>query len=419
MVISFRLSVVARWFIYFAVGLSLVASSRDLGPVSLKVYPVLALFLLLGISFLKDKNFLSNFTQGTLLIFLWGVFLFWKVIASCLNGSDVVFFMRELFAMDIVAFIMFMAIVYFFRTEEEVRRLGFFILLVTLISIVIGFFQWLDYVWAWDLQELLNPNVGMNYEQVPSKYLINGLASHAFILGYYLAGAALFLLPYSFMAKKKFFYSILFLIVMCALLILQQRGAVVSTVAGGVIFFCYYRNKFEKNIFTALVLFGLSSIVFAALFQSGFFDIGRYAIARVSDLHDDNRLELVRNSLGYFEQAFLWGIPRMQFIRESYITVAPHNLFLNAFVFYGFTGLVLSIGMVILLIRLIMSVMKIALSRNDPLGVGLVLVIAGQLMNSLFHNASIISGFFFIWWFVALAVIYRRLYACRSVEGDK
>lgn len=416
MTIPFNLSKISQSLIYIAIGCTFLAQSYDLGPISLKVYPVVILFLFLSTMSLKNKEFLFSFKGGVFLFSLWGVFLFWKLISSYLNGSNMIVFTREFLSADIVSIIMFISVVYFFKTDEKLRGIVFFILTLIMISIVVGLFQWFDYRWAWDLNKQLNPYQDLEYETISSKNLIIGLAPYVFTFGYHLVGATLFLLPYLFMSRKKFFYGCIFLVVVCALIILQQRGAVVAAVLGSIFFLYSFRKKLMKNIFVFLIILGLFFVFLVFLFQSGFFEMGRYGIYRLDQLRDDSRLELIKQSLGYLNQSFLWGIPKTQFIQESYINVAPHNLFLNVYVFYGFIGFILCVVMVIFLIKLVMRVMKVALFRNDPFGVGIGLVILGQLINSQFHNESIITSSFFTWWFIAFAVIYQRLYPFKFVR---
>ena len=91
--------------------------------------------------------------------------------------------------------------------------------------------------------------------------------------------------------------------------------------------------------------------------------------------------------------------------------LAPHNLFLNAAVYYGIIGLLLIILLVKVVFSTCIKAVKLSAKRHSITWItfGAVTGIVAEFINSQFHNSNFVSGSHLPWWLLGiLCVIIAR-----------
>ncbi|MFC1548348.1 O-antigen ligase family protein [Candidatus Omnitrophota bacterium] len=403
--------------------LSFYSAGFDLGPVSAKVYVAVLLFSFTAILALMRGTGIIQLSWGRKIFFLWAALIIWKIIAKTANGFGFFNTVHGLLKNDIIAMFTFLALIYFIRTRKELKFIVSSLIFLTLLSAFVGVMQWLDFSWAWDLQQNLNPHPDRDLIEMNQNELIRGLAATTVAFGYYLATIFPLMIPQIFQQRQRFFKvsSIIFLLV--SLFLLQQRSAVLAA------FLCsfmlmygaqrYMKRRFRTLIFVALILLGGSYVIYQ-LADATLSEYGRYDMYRINRFTDPQRIEMAKIAIEQALKNPFFGTPRMAIVgRDGFMQrVAPHNLFLNTFLYYGIFGLALTCFMLAVFFRFGIRVWRAAWATGDFISIGLVLGLTGYTVNSMFHNASFVTGDYLFWWVAALLVASEQIRETEKVMTE-
>jgi hypothetical protein len=136
--------------------------------------------------------------------------------------------------------------------------------------------------------------------------------------------------------------------------------------------------------------------------------------SRLGNLYDAGRVTLIRQALAFGMNHWFWGGGPALFLlmtssdfNTHYRTAVPHNLFLNAFVYYGIPGLIFALLFCIKLYKDCRQLLQSALDQYDLLTIGSVFALFAFLVNAQFHNASFVTGDPLMWWLVG--ILYSEL----------
>jgi hypothetical protein len=391
------------------------AASFDIGPFSVKVYICSALFagILMKKSLVRTK--VIWLPLGKRIALLWGLFVLWKAVSRSAHGEAMPSVLASLLKNDGIAFMMFLSIVFYIRTRQHYEFLVKAFIFTVCLSIFFGLMQWLDHSWAWQIQQILNPGSEQDVQQRFQAFLVPGLYATSFTFGYYIAVAGSLLFPLLLRSGTHLINAGQLLITIAGMIILQQRSVLLSFAIVALIF-TYLVTRLSKEklaiILMIVMLLGIGGYKVFSWLNYGAQGQARYTFyhlekMRFEHLKSDERLSYARAAIALASKNLMFGVTPADFKQDYGVdeSAGPHNLFLNALLYYGVPGLILACMMIVFYAQLGVRVWRIALRKEDYLSTGLVLGLVGYLVNAQFHNASFVSGDYLVWWLVALLIV--------------
>jgi O-Antigen ligase len=393
----------------------------DIGPCSVRIYIYSLLFVWAVQQAAFTRRPLFPLPSVKKLVLLYGLFVGWKVIASLAQGALLEVVLQSTMSHDVVALITCASIGVYIRTSRSYDVAVRVLLMALVVSCLVAVLQWLGTNGAWDLWFKLRPGLEDRYRlDVGSaageagQHLVPGLYASAFSFSYYLAAIGPLLFGLLFRSRHRAVSLLGALAVLAGVIIVQERSAAVAFcvlfLAAGISVFRLSRTKLG----TVLWLAGTAALIGGGAFfawQSRDVAVGHYELNRFDQGVDVGRLALAQSALSYGAQHLLLGGGSADFVSSlqdvsdptlRYRQATPHNLFLNAFVFYGLPGLILSSILVLATVRFGWAVWKQALWQSDWLTVGVTLGLLGYLVSAQFHNASFVTGDTLPWWLIGL-----------------
>lgn len=173
---------------------------------------------------------------------------------------------------------------------------------------------------------------------------------------------------------------------------IQQRSAFYILLLISIFVFFKFmlsdRSRFKWLYMVALVLFlpfAIESLRVFLLEGQSRFSIG---------MDSTNRDVIYRKSFDFIQENFIWG---GRFKMRASGAAAAHNLFLNAWIYGGLIGVFVIIW---LFVKQCISAFKVFFQKvNNQRVFSFVFGMAfmGFTLNSMLHNASVVSGDFLIW----------------------
>jgi hypothetical protein len=133
----------------------------------------------------------------------------------------------------------------------------------------------------------------------------------------------------------------------------------------------------------------------------------------MNQFSDTNRIELARIAMRLAIEHPFFGVPRMMTVgNNGFMTyTAPHNLLLNTFLYYGIFGVILICMLLVSFYRKCLSIWRDSWLERDFISIGLILGLGGHILNSMFHNASFVTGDFLFWWIAAFIIVSEQIKA--------
>ncbi|HEX8620223.1 MAG TPA: O-antigen ligase family protein [Thermoanaerobaculia bacterium] len=415
---------VAVFLLIAALAAEMFLGDIDIGPFSPRVYLYLTLLATLVFRMVVAGDVLPIDRWAVLLLSLYALFLGWSSISLWLQGGSLLGIAAKLASYDAIAVIGFLLMLFFVRTRADLQWLvgGLVFLIAT--SAAVAVLQAAQIPQAWALWARLRPQVFtvagelgvVILETGPTRTYPPGLYASTFAFGYFLASGVVIALAFLLIRRNLVRLTAL-LMLAAALLIIQQRSALlaIGVTCGLFALRLFERGKRLKVIAAALVVAVIAGAIVVALLirvQEGDARAGRYL-----NLLDRGRLEVGVMALKFIVHHPLVGGPDAYvefFARNSHAgmhydhIVAPHNLFLNAGVYYGVPGVLLSVMLVAAVLLILLRVWRIAVARKDLLAMGVVLSVVGYLVNAQFHNASFVTGDSLPWWLIAFVLLAER-----------
>ncbi len=380
------------FYLIFLVSVLLLGSFL-IGPFSGRVWLVIAMLMYLLFSARRSKVYKKNIYINVFIISI--VFLF---LAQIMNGDMESFGVKWLFANHFVCVIAFVATCFVIRNDTQ-NRMTIIIstMMVLLIAdSIVTIMQYGNNPIGWAINLLLMQ--GRNEEVMAfqeSHQMLESLAGVAKAPGIFDSAVenGLFIgscgvLPFYFFLRESKLMKVLATMVMVLSLVAcffcQERAAMLVLLASVLFLFFKIFDKRMKWISLAVILF-IAVIVVANINLSSI-DYGRFE--DVGLFSNESRKDIWSSFLSFISDNLLWGgVDRFKSITGG---ISPHNYFFNAFVFGGFWG---GITLIALYIMLVFKCYKLIVSKTSSNTTRVIAVsFMSILVQSLVHNASIISG---------------------------
>lgn len=178
----------------------------------------------------------------------------------------------------------------------------------------------------------------------------------------------------------------------------QQRFVLLLVLA----FYFYYLNtKLNKFLYTSLIV-----IMTLLYYNYSSYLFTNESLGRYNNMSDEGRLEIYGAALRFLSDNVIFG-GQLKFgnemIANGSTVVASHNFFLNAFIYSGLLGGVVIIGLFFRLISHSIGFLTSSLRKNKA-SVFLSAALMVYLLNSLTHNASLVTGDEHIWMLYGLLI---------------
>jgi hypothetical protein len=422
---------VAVLILIATLGAEMFLGDIDIGPFSPRVYLYLALLGWMVFRMVFTGEVLPVRRHGTILLSLYGLFVAWSGIALWAQGGSLAGIAGKLITYDGIAIVGFLLMLFFVRSRVDLQWLvAGFVLLVASSSAVAGL-QAAKIPQAWGLWTRLRPQVlavagemgvvigdtGMEQIYPP------GLFASTFSFGYFLSSSVVIAVAL-LLAKKSVSRLAVLLTLGATLLIIQQRSAVLAVVltCGLLGLTLFERGNRLKVIAAALVVAIIAGVLVVAVMVR--VEQGDVRAGRFLRFVDRGRIEVGLISLQFIAHRPVVGGSNAYiefFVQNSHgamhydHVVAPHNLFLNAGVYYGIPGLLLALFLLGALLVILLQVWRVFFARKDLLGMSVVLSVVAYLISAQFHNASFVTGDSLLWWLIAFVLLAARFPAATPV----
>ena len=411
------------WLLTIIMTLSFYLPGFDIGPLSAKIYASCGLFISAIIAAALSGRPLIKLPLGKKILIFWILLILCKVITLYHNGYNLRGIGISLLKNDILSIFMFTAIIFYVRQRKDMGFLINVLIALILLSIFIGFMQWMGQEWAWRLLYKLNPDLSTYFDELPQAELIPGLSSHAFTFGYYLSTLGPLSLPLILQPRVKILNLLKILAVIIGVLILQQRSAIIAFAISVLLFVWgvkrYLKGRFISRIFLVFILIA-GSYGLVKLCVYGLGPHVRYDLYRMKIKRSDPRIEMARSAIELALNYPLTGVPANKFVLGADLKPeAAHNIFINTFYHYGIFALGFVFMILFYFFKLSEKVWRNAWKTGDYLLLGLVLGLLGYNLNSLFHNASFVTGDYMVWWIVALLIASEQISKKEAAQNVK
>lgn len=407
----------------FVAGYSIFAAlllvEIDFGPASPRVW---AIFLLFGWAMLRasNKQFdpqIWNVLRPILIV--WACFTAWTFFCDLGHGDLSLNFQMfgyvnnklSKFAVPIMACISFAVLL---RREVDIRFLVYIGICTVSISVAVGYLQFFDLPYGWEIHRRFRPiTVGVE-EIMKGRTMENqniaGLSGRSIQFAYTLITFGIFSFSYVMIQQKgsKLAYwvsLVVFGAFTLAAYMAKSRSGMVAFMLSGLaswvlLFKLYHGFRPQKAIFGVFMLGG--ALLAAVLVIKGQ-DAFKYEdFGRMTSMEDDYRVWQAKMAIQSTASHPIIGIGVSNYTRMYEKT--PHNIFLNAGVYYGVPGMLFAgwhIGMLYMLYRWYKKVV-VHITELSWVTFGCVLAVMNYTWNSMTHNDSFITGGFFLYYILGL-----------------
>ncbi len=350
---------------------------------------------------------------GRWLFAFWGLLILWIVVCTLVKGDSLTGAARMLVGRQFTAFALTLGVICCARGHTGFRWMVIIAAGLIAISAFVAVMQWLDMSWAWRLPTLLNMPMEAGEGEMEgfetSTTLVSGLYGNAFGCSYYLVLGFGLWLPLLLDTRWRFIALPALFTVAIAIVIVQERSAwgaaVVCAFAFCLTTFRYLKGRVLSALLMLAILGAGSYVGFHWIARKTQGD-ARYSIYRFRSTSLGGRDVAARDAIALARRYPLFGTPYQDRIAGSSMgaAVTPHNLFFNSLLWYGVPGLLITITLISLQTWMAWTLWKIAWKASDYFSVGCALAVVAYIMNSQFHNASILNGHYPAWWATGLLI---------------
>lgn len=398
----------------------------DIGPASCRMYMQFGMLTLILSKILITRERIFRSKESINLFFAFTFFILWATINNFYNGETLWNIIYRFTSTHFYFFTAFTVCQFLLRKRREIVLFARVMTISSIISGFVGIMQWLGIQWFWDLAKMLHPLQVSAKISLLEMGFVPGLAQYSIPFSYHLITFGMFTFSWLFYTvsvsekRLKMLCGLTgILILSISILISQSRSAVYASIVS--IFFLLFYGSFtmivkqgkiikykRKNL--ALIIFVLllffNAVILLNIQNSESSNI-RYKLNRILILKHESRASVALKSINMFQKNWFFGgglreLGKLFSVGET--AIAPHNMFLNAIVYYGLPGLFF----LLLLLRSVYITCKKAIrmvTHYDELRwviYGAVAGIIAYILNSLFHNDSFITGGGFGWWLLGI-----------------
>lgn len=413
--------------------------SLDIGPVSFRIYVMLFLAFLLAADTLtlRRKLFRSALARDLVMIYL--VFIVWTLLVKQAHGTpfrdSVLFIMSN----HLFALVSFIVIQNRLVTQRHIVLFAGALAFAAILSALFAIGQWFGIEIAWDIALALRP--GEEESLLGTRFgsfgFVPGLSLFSISLSYVLITLGFFVYSWTIhrqrIRRSSFLLGAMFTgVIALGLIFSQSRSAIGATaivVLVSVVISLGSRGLGGRasatRIHKYIMAVGLLAVVLIFMFsQLGrFMDAtpdaggGGYSLGRVLSLQDPRRVQAAASSVELIASnltTLLVGGDSTTYseilsrrLGEGDITIAPHNLFLNAAVLTGLPGVLLVVLLLFGLLKLGRTVIRVTSVHDSSVrwvGIGAFYGLLAYVINAQFHNSGFVSGDAMPWWLIGLMI---------------
>lgn len=375
----------------------LLFNSFSFGPFPVRIY--IAMATLVFVVFKKAKVAVPKD------IYLYAGFVMFFLFSTLMTGKyHEENILKIILARYVVSFIAAYSFSLFARNLRLVDIIVFILVGIGIVNGLVSVAQFLGIPEGMQITEFLNPSE-LSMQKFDSA-AVKGLGLGAGTFGLfssvvkngYLASVFALLSPILIVNASRVVAKISAFIVVVFLCFVvfstQQRSPIIITV----LFFFLYILKIRRSY--VLWLLGVFSVP-VVWYLIGRFSLSSENLGRIADISDNNRFALYVAGLQFIKHNFFFG-GREAFAEQASVigvdATSPHNLIINAFVYGGVLG---AICIFALYFRMLLTCCRnMAFSILGKCGWRRLLLgaaLSGYSLNSLTHNASIVTGEAIIW----------------------
>lgn len=367
-----------------------------IGPFSVRIYSSLVVF-----GYLIWNGYKYKFVKP---IVLYALFIFFYFLALIFNGElGKVDFFRYFFGRYFVCFVAFFVVYSVTRSQRDVKSVLLLLVVVGFANSLVTLFQYLGNAIAISIPIMLNPTAEDRFETV-FEMLDAGVDSGTFgffgnvVENGYKASLFAVIIPFYYVSSSRRINKVILFgcIAFFGLAVFLTQQRLVTILVG--LFYLYLLYRYS------LVFFPLLALLFVAvlyiIIES--YGVDSTNLGRLSNLQDENRSQIFNHALIFIGQNLFVG-GQIQFgnmlAQNGFNVFSSHNVFLNSFIYSGLFG---AIVLIFLYFKLLFTSLRAVTNRglNSSTFIGAALGI--QLLNSLTHNSSLVTGDETIWILYAL-----------------
>jgi hypothetical protein len=405
----------------------------NIGPASPRLYFYGTALMWVFAQCVIGRKTLGIDARAQVLLVCYSVYVLWSAVSLTLQRAALPTIASVLVDYHGIAIATFLITLFIVRTRADVGRLLAGLVLLFLVSGFIALLQWHFVPWSWSIWHRLRPHTEflpgepglVQNEWGYKRIAISGLFGSAVAFGYYIAVLTPVVFR-RFVARRSVASLLALGVTLAAAVVVQQRAALL----GGVLC-CLalgYVTMRERGTSSKLLpVVGLvAAIIGGVVYMGSEPENATGPATKYAEVVDAGRLQIAGIALRHIARHPGLGSAReyeIAYERETdassrYMEVlAPHNLFLNAAVFYGTPALLLIVVFLAVLGTIMMRVWLAARARHDWTSMTLVMSLVGYLMVAQFHNASFVTGDAMPWVFIAAMLTASREAAAHAAPA--
>ena len=430
----------------------------DIGPVSTRVYLMVVLLSVVVAQTMLYRRSLFRCKEAYSLFIIYLAFVLWAIINRLYNAEPVGRIAYSITSTHLIAVAGFLVTQSVLKHRRDIVLMAGFIAMTALISGFVAIMQWLGISVFWNLALMLHPGEKSEKLLLGTLYgswgFVPGLALYSIPLSYHLITFGMFIFTWTYyrlQTRGNFAKSVLGLVgiitLLFAIMFTQSRSAMLATLVVFLFIVWYDKHRRKKLAKSAhrgvrwqvllILMFAILSLAFAQL--GGLLNPevdagkGRYSLSHIFKMEDPERMALALATVEFSSQYLLLGGRLREFGERLEMTddprlpkrsQAPHNMFLNAVLYYGLPGVFL----ILLLLRAVYLTCRqaIRLTASDSvarwIGLGAVAGLIAYLVNAQFHNDSFVTGGTLPWWLLGVLcalITQARTLKCEVPHGRK
>lgn len=403
----------------YSIFAALLLVEIDFGPASPRVWVIFLLFAwaMLRVS---NKQFDPMIIQVLRpILILWACFTAWTFFCDLGHGKLNLDFQMfgyvntklSKFAVPIMACISFAVLL---RREVDIRFMVYVGLCTVSISVAVGYLQFFDIPYGWEIHRKFRPITVAVEELLKNRKVesqnITGLSGRSIQFAYTLITFGIFSFSYVMIKQKgsKFAYwaslAIFGGFALAAYMAKSRSGMIAFMLSGlaswVILFKLYHGFRPQKAVFGVFMLgAALLAVVLVIKGQEAF----KYEnFDRMTSLQDDYRIWQAQMAIKETAANPIIGVGSGNYSRMYEKT--PHNLFLNAGVYYGVPGVLFACWHIGMLWTLYLWYKRVVAHITELSWVtfGCALAVMNYTWNSMTHNDSFITGGFFLYYILGL-----------------
>lgn len=412
------------------IGANMYLGDVNIGPTSPRLYLYAAALAWMFAQWMVGRERPLADARAQVLLVCYGVYILWSAVALTLQNAPLRTIISVIVSYHGIAVATFLITLFVLRTRADVGRFLAGLVLLFLVSTVIALLQWHFVPWSWSIWHRMRPHAevlagypGLVQNEWGFKRIaIAGLFGSAVTFGYYIAVLTPVVFR-RFLARRSITSLLALCLTIAAAIVVQQRAALLAAIISCAVLLFAKLGERGARLKTLVVVALFAGIIGGIVYVGSasnemrtkydqLLDTGRLDVAMIALRH------VARNpGLGGAREYEL-AYERERTAASRYIDViAPHNLFLNAAVFYGTPGLLLTVFLLVVLAAIMARAWTAARARLDWTTMTLVMSIIGYVLVAQFHNASFVTGDALPWVFIAALLTASRETVVRPVEA--